>query len=157
MTDTDTYAIDVPVPNLAIGYTVMSLDGKYAAGPRRENVLQHSVKGGPAGGGYSTVDDLLRFSLALQQHRLLTPKSTELLWTAKVNDGPGFGYGYGFGVHSDNGCRSVGHNGGAPGISAEFRCFPDLGFTYVVLSNYDHAAGHVAEFIQQMIVRRAAP
>lgn len=157
MTDTDTYAIDTPVPNLAIGYTNMTLDGAPAPGPRHNNLLLHSIKGGPAGGGYSTVDDLLRFSLALQQNKLLSPKSTELLWTAKVKEGPTFGYAYGFGEEFENGHRCVGHNGGAPGISADFRCFPDLGYTYAVLSNYDQAAARVGDFIRQMIARREAP
>lgn len=157
MTDTDTYAIDTPVPNLAIGYTNATLGGERSPGPRHNNLLLHSVKGGPAGGGYSTVDDLLRFSLALQKNTLLSPKSTELIWTAKVKEGPSFGYAYGFGEEFENGHRCVGHNGGAPGISADFRHFPDLGYTYAVLSNYDEAAGRVGNFIRQMLVRRPAP
>ena len=46
MVNTDCYELDRPVPNLAIGYMKDGDDGRW-----RNNMLQHSVKGGPAGGG----------------------------------------------------------------------------------------------------------
>jgi len=53
MNDTDSYPLDTIVPNRAIGYT----------GPKhaRTNVYTLPGRGSSAGGGYSTVADLLRF------------------------------------------------------------------------------------------------
>ena len=156
MTNTDCYAMDTPVPNLAIGYTSMDPNGKRVDGPRRNNLFSHSVKGGPSGGGFSTVEDLLKFSIALQDHTLLGPEMTETLLTGKVSMGPGMAYAYLFGDKIANGHRYVGHNGGAPGISADFRFYPKLGYTLAVLANYDGAAGGVGNFIRQIIERAPA-
>ena len=43
-----------------------------------------SLKGGPAGGGYSTVEDFFKFSLAIRSHLLLSPESTVNLLEGKV-------------------------------------------------------------------------
>jgi hypothetical protein len=37
-----------------------------------------------------------------------------------------------------NGQRLFGHNGGAPGVGAQLDMYPDLGYTVVVLSNWDY-------------------
>jgi ABC-type sugar transport system substrate-binding protein len=34
----------------------------------------------------------------------------------------------------------VGHNGGSPGIAANFEMYTELGYTAVILSNYDPPA-----------------
>ncbi len=156
MIDTDCYAMDTPTPNLAIGYTHMDGNHEHRDGPRRNNLFSHSLKGGPAGGGFSTVEDLLRFSLALQEHKLLSPEMTETLLTRKIALGPGLGYAYFFGDETTNGHRHVGHNGGAPGISADFHIYSDLGYTVAVLSNYDGAAAIVSRFIRGIIERAPA-
>ena len=41
-------------------------------------------RGTSAGGGYSTVEDLLHFADALQQNKLLNPHYTDLLTTGKA-------------------------------------------------------------------------
>lgn len=154
MPDTDAYELDQPVQNRAIGYTHAGPDGKLAAGLRRNNLLLHVVKGGPAGGGYSTVEDMLHFSLALRSYKLLSEQYTHLILTGKVErpdpETTDSLYAYGFGVSTANGKRIVGHRGGAPGINGQFDMYLDLGYTVVVLSNYDPpAATQVARWIQQ--------
>lgn len=64
MPNTDAYEMDKPIPNLAIGY-YKDDEGNY-----RNNLFVHSVKGGPAGGGFSTLHDLHHFVLALCDHTL---------------------------------------------------------------------------------------
>ncbi len=156
MINTDCYAMDQPVPNLAIGYTHLDDNNEAVDGPRRNNLFSHTLKGGPAGGGFSTVEDMLRFSLAIQEHKLLSPEMTETLLSGKVSQGQGFSYAYLFGDEMGNGHRHVGHNGGAPGVSAEFCFYPDLGYTAVVLSNYDNVAATVINFIRGIIQRLPA-
>ena len=99
------------------------------------------MKGSPAGGGYSTVDDLLKFVLALQNHKLLSKKFTEIVTTGKVEAGGMVGkYAYGFGDKIFHGKHIVGHNGGAPGIAANLDIFPEAGYIAITLMNYDPPA-----------------
>lgn len=44
--------------------------------------------GSPAGGGYTTVNDMLRFARAVTGHRLLCPELTETVLTGKVTLNP---------------------------------------------------------------------
>jgi hypothetical protein len=58
----------------------------------------HVLRGGPAGGGYSTVEDLFRFAKALKEYKLLSRKYTETVLAGKV-ELPGSNhakYAYGF-------------------------------------------------------------
>jgi D-alanyl-D-alanine carboxypeptidase len=136
MSDTGFYEPGKETPNLAIGYTTRSEDGKPLE-EARDNSDMREVKGGPAGGGYSTAPDLVKFHQALLSHKLLDKKHTELITTGKVDGPRGSRYAYGFGDNSGSGKRSIGHNGGAPGIAADFAMFPDSGYTSVALMNSD--------------------
>ncbi len=49
-------------------------------------------------------------------------------------------YAYGFIDKIFNGKHIVGHNGGSPGIAANFDMFPELGYAAIILSNYDPPA-----------------
>ncbi len=153
MESTDSYELDIPEPNVAQGYTHMVPNSETRDGPWRNNILMHSVKGAPAGGGYSTVDDLLRFSIAMQFNELLGEEMTEILLTGKVRMGPGMKYAYLFGDRGRGERRTVGHNGGAPGISADFKFYPESGYTVAVLANYDEAAMPVSHFINELLGR----
>jgi len=155
MINSDTYAMDRETPNLAMGYTRNPGETEW-----RNNLYEHVIRGGPAGGGYSTVEDLLRFAQALTQHQLLTPESTTLLTTGKVKlpGSDGAEYGYGFGVEMVNGHRRFGHNGGFTGINSELQIYPDLGYVVAVMSNYDPpAASRVAERIGKLITGSPIP
>ena len=142
MGNTDSYERDKEVAKLAIGYTKAGEDGRPdPSAPRRANTPMRPAKGSPAGGGYSTVDDMLKFSIALRNHKLLSAKYTELITTGKVDMGnSGRKYAYGFGEEVSNGRRVVGHNGGGPGIGANLDIFTETGYTVVVLGNYDPPA-----------------
>ena len=63
MKNTDAYEMDHDTPNLAIGYTPdrQEPSDPIVPGKVRNNLFLHVVKGGPAGGGFSTVGDLIRF------------------------------------------------------------------------------------------------
>ncbi len=154
MTDTDCYAIDIPVANLAMGYTRLDPKTRRPGETWRENTLLHSIKGGPAGGGYSTLDDLHRFALAVQSHKLLDPEHTRLYLEGKVEFEPGLYYSCLIDDDRAGGHRRHGHNGGGPGISAEFAFYPDMGFTVAVLSNVDNGAVKPAGFLRALIERR---
>ena len=130
MADTDAYELDYAVPGMAVGYSRSSdRPGKW-----RNNLFTNVVKGGPAGGSYSTAADLLKFADALTHDRLLSKANTDLLTTGKQKYGSRM-YAYGFTEESLNGHRIIGHGGGNVGIADELMIFTDLGYTAVILTN----------------------
>jgi CubicO group peptidase (beta-lactamase class C family) len=92
-------------------------------------------RGMAAGGGYTTVGDLLKFATALMQHKLLDEKHTALLLEGKVDIGPDRKYAYGFEDARKDGRGAVGHSGGAPGMSGDLRIYPKSGYVVAALSN----------------------
>jgi CubicO group peptidase (beta-lactamase class C family) len=154
MTNTDAYEMDSDTPNMATGYTLMTPTGPSSDGRRRTNLFLHSFKGGPAGGGFSTVEDLFRFATALTTNKLLSQKYTDLITTGKVKTSgdEDTQYAYGFQEEKNNGQRSFGHGGGFPGINSELRIFPDLGYTVAVMANYDPpTASRVADRVTKLL------
>jgi CubicO group peptidase (beta-lactamase class C family) len=127
MTNSDCYEIDRPVENLAIGY---SPDWK---SPYRwqNNLYKHVIKGGPAGGGFSTVKDLHRFALALLSEKYVSKESLKTMWTDHLKAN----YGYGFQVTEGPAGKLVGHSGGFPGINSKLDIYLDSGYIVAVMSN----------------------
>jgi CubicO group peptidase (beta-lactamase class C family) len=156
MTNSDSYELDRDPPNLAVGYTDQGPGGKQSPTREWNNLFLH-VKGGPAGGGYSTVEDLWRFSLALQAHKLLGARSTQLVLTGKVQprqEEAEMKYAYGFFEEQIPGGHIVGHGGGFPGINSQLDIYLGRGYTVAVMSNYDPpAAGRVARRIRTLLLR----
>jgi D-alanyl-D-alanine carboxypeptidase len=133
---------DQVVADRSIGY--MRSDG--TSWQPNTDTLPYS--GTSAGGGYSTVEDLLKFATALQTNKLLKPQYTEMLTTGKVETPNGGKYAYGFQEASVNGTRCFGHGGGAPGMNGELKICPGPGYVVAVLANLDPpAATRVADFI----------
>lgn len=130
MMNTDAYELDKVIPNLATGYT-MSLE---EPGQWKNNTFLNPTKGTPAGGGYSTADDLLSFANALQNNILLSKENTALCTSGKVNYRAGM-YGYGFEENTIDGHRIIGHTGGHDGVASEIMIYPDLSYTVVILTN----------------------
>jgi CubicO group peptidase (beta-lactamase class C family) len=151
MTSTDAYELDRVNPNLAVGYQKeFADDGTLQV---RNNVFMHVIRGGPAGGGYSTAGDLIRFAEALKSGKLVRPATFELMTTPKpAVKSPD--YGYGFSVDTATGI--VGHSGGFPGISSNLDIFKGTGYVAVVLSNYGGASQPVVERIRSLVRRRGA-
>lgn len=135
----------------AIGYFVPR--GAGATG-LISNVDDLGYIGSPAGGGYASANDLLRFATALYNDSLIDAQHREVMTTYKVQQGQDDGYAYLYADNRINGQRYIGHNGGAPGINAEFSVFPDSAYTIVVLSNTDFNASPVADKIRQWIAYR---
>ncbi|MGB8951238.1 MAG: serine hydrolase [Candidatus Aminicenantales bacterium] len=136
------------LPNLAMGYEKVQEEGKAFW---RKTTFAGKIKGSPSGGGFSTVDDLLKFAEALRSDLLISSESKELLMSAK----PGLSsmnYGYGFIIDSSRKLgRVVGHGGAAPGVSANFRMFVDKNYTMIILSNYSEASLSVSRYIRSLL------
>jgi CubicO group peptidase (beta-lactamase class C family)/outer membrane lipoprotein-sorting protein len=133
--------------NVALGYDKVQEEGKAIW---RKTGLFGNNDGTPSGGGFSTVDDFLKFAEALGSNLLISSESKELLMSAK----PGLNsknYGYGFWIERSRFGRVVGHGGVAPGVSANFRMFLDRGYTLITLSNYSEAMLPVARKIRSLL------
>ena len=146
MTSTGFLPEEQAVPGRSVGYT------RFGGGEWHPNTDTLPYSGTSAGGGYSTVEDLARFANALLSYKLLNAQCTHLLTTGKVETQGGQKYAYGFFESIQNGHRSFGHGGGAPGQNGDLEIFPQSGYVVVVLSNLDPpAAQYVSSFISKRL------
>jgi CubicO group peptidase (beta-lactamase class C family) len=147
MINSDAYELDHVNHNLAVGY---EQEETPQGVEYRNNIFMHVIRGGPAGGGYSTVNDLTRFAEALKSGRLVSEASVRLLTTPKPElNSPA----YGFGFVIDEGGRVVGHSGGFPGINSQLDIYVGEPFTFAVMSNYGGAsAQRVAQKVRTLVL-----
>ncbi|WP_269714267.1 serine hydrolase domain-containing protein [Caulobacter sp. NIBR2454] len=102
-------------------------------------------EGLPAGGGYSTVEDLHAFAVSLRAGRLVRPATLAVMTTPKVVAGSSH-WGLGLAIRSRNGATYYGHGGSAPGVNGDFAVYRD--YVTVVLCNRGHpAALNAPDFI----------
>jgi CubicO group peptidase (beta-lactamase class C family) len=71
MENSDSYELDALAPNVATGYTRRSSADVREGDVRRSNIYTAPARGSSAGGGYSNAEDLLKFTLALRNGKLL--------------------------------------------------------------------------------------
>lgn len=132
MSNTDFYELDTHPKNLAEGFE------DAPGGSRRNNIFALGVKGSPAGGAYSTGSDMARFAMALSSGKLVSKTMVEQMWTGVTENGSGTSeYGLGATISTTNGYRVISHGGGWRGITNHFAFLPELGYSIVILSNYD--------------------
>lgn len=157
MNDTGIWRLDESVPNRAEGYFSDCYQGKCQW---KNNNFEVPLIGSPAGGAYSTVEDLFRFSNALHSKKLLNHKLTAEIFSTNIvtvskdvklkpykignmsipENMSWYGFSgawnkFGFAVWKDP--SLVGHTGGIKGASAFFATSPDNQYTIIILSNLD--------------------
>jgi len=127
---------------------------------RRNNQDDLPFMGSPAGGGYSTSKDLYSFSKALLDNKLLSDEMTKFILTPKEKVGSKEGttlyYGYGFQILDVGyGHHRYGHGGTFAGVNTRLDMYPWLGYSVVVLSNYDQpAASRIANRAGKLILAK---
>lgn len=141
MTDSRLAQEDEVLANRAIGY-IPDPKGGYRANVRE--IIPASADGGLR----TTATDLLRFDQALNGNALLDADSRQRMFTPV---GPAPFHASGWFTKRVDGHLALGHGGGAPGINAEFRRYPDDGYTVIVLSNQDMGATPLAEEIEKSL------
>jgi CubicO group peptidase (beta-lactamase class C family) len=150
MTNTDCYELDKVNRNLAVGYDKNYTDDGIVFG---NNIFMHVMRGGPHGGGYSTVEDLLKFDRALNGNKLVGAEYVKMLTTAKPDlNSPNYGYGF----QISSGGKGFGHSGGFPGINSNLEMFPETGWTLIVMSNYSRGGQPVIQKMQSLIENASA-
>jgi CubicO group peptidase (beta-lactamase class C family) len=149
MTNTDSYELDLVNPNLAVGYHKHFNDTGIEWS---NNVFAHVMKGGPQGGGYSTVEDLLKFDQALRSGKLLSSDNFKLLTSPKPDlKSPDYGYGFQY----DSKRNVAGHGGGFLGINSNLDMYLGSGWSAIVMSNYSRGASPVQSKMQELIAAAA--
>jgi D-alanyl-D-alanine carboxypeptidase len=144
MTSTSLRMEDKAIPSLSIEYT------KMGATHWIPNTDAPTNSGTSAGGGFSTVGDLLRFANALRENKLLDAQHMKLMTTGRVANPFGLD-AYGFGVQIINGNQCFGHNGSSRGVNGDLEICLDSSYTVVALANMDPPA---AEQVSQFIIGR---
>ncbi len=91
-------------------------------------------RGTSAGGGYTTATDLMKFARALMSNKLLKAETLAEATRPQFTTGD---YGFGFQIGRPDEVRTYGHGGGAPGMNAILRVYPDSGQAVIVLCNLD--------------------
>lgn len=114
----------------------ISLPVTRMGGTRRSAMDQLPWRGTPAGGGVSTVDDLLKFLNALNGGKLLPPA---LLAEAVQRQTPQGIMKWGFGIMSSGSTEAPywGHGGGAEGMSFVLDYFPRTGVSFACMASRD--------------------
>jgi D-alanyl-D-alanine carboxypeptidase len=127
MTSSGSEPESLSVKSLAIPYTRV-------AGGWKQDSASLPWRGTSAGGGYSTVGDLLKFANALRSGKLVSMESFNIATRPQNHK---VWYGYGFMVEGSGNERQYGHEGGASGGHAAFLVLPSKEYVVVGLSNFD--------------------
>lgn len=152
MTGSGFDAIEDVTPKLSVGYF---RDGPFATAWKAD-WMKIPFKGGPAGGGYSTNADLLRFARALRGGKLVKPATLARMFVDEVPAGPGF-YAAGFGDRLSHGRHIRGHAGGIEGTDADLAIVWETGAAVALTSN-EGPAQHwlLAERIADLLAAESA-
>jgi CubicO group peptidase (beta-lactamase class C family) len=140
-------------PKLAVGYF---REGPFST-DWKANWMTLPFKGSPAGGGYSTNTDLLRFATALRDGKLVKPATAMKMFDGEVPAGPG-GYAAGFGDRLSHDRHIRGHAGGAPGMDADLAMVWETKAAVAVTSNEgdSQTAMMLAENIADLLAAEGA-
>lgn len=122
---------DEIVPGLAVGY--YHDDGVFSR-TWKANWVQGIYKGSPAGGGYSTNADLLKFAEALRGGKLVKSTTLAKMFYNEVPAGPG-AIGAGIDERLSHGRHIRGHQGGIEGTTANLEMVWETGAAVALTSN----------------------
>ncbi|EZH76009.1 hypothetical protein ATO12_04260 [Aquimarina atlantica] len=151
MSNSGLYDVDHPIENAAEGYTLSDIyPNKF-----KKNIFMGTVRGSAAGGGYTTIEDLYRFTYAFRKNKLLDVEHTNLMKTQK-SDEEWYGYGMQFPGLANS--KMYGHSGGHFGVGSEWRIYEKQNYTVIILTNKDADQGFLdARFYIQKTLAGSTP
>jgi len=146
MFNSGSFALDSVTENIASGYLKRMHSDSWV-----DSIYTRAIKGSPAGGGFSTIEDLHQFSLALTNYKLLSQKLTLDAYSEKTQYNSAFWYGYGFSISGKPDNRIIGHGGAYLGVDARLDIHLDSGFTVVILANQSDVVAPVRRKINELL------
>jgi CubicO group peptidase (beta-lactamase class C family) len=150
------FRMDLVEPDVAEGVEAIEGDNGGIVGWRR-NIYSYPPVGGPDGGAYVTVGDLLRFHRAVTDGRLLGPALTAELLSPKARHsarGAGshlMGFGFEFETDADDVVRCYWKEGVNVGVSGMLRHYPRKDITFAVLAVGEKAAWSPSKAIDEAV------
>ncbi len=130
--NTQTTTVKTIIPNRADGYVSNNSTFSNA---------EDYVALRPSGAFISTINDMLKWEMLLQENKILTEKSLQQMWndtvitTAKSANGAAIYYGYGWRTTRYLNKKIVFHSGVLPGFRAAFYRVPDEKTAIIILAN----------------------
>ncbi len=122
------------VPNRATGYRLV--DGEI----KNPEWVSPSVNTTADGSLYFTINDLVKWAIALTHQQLLNHADLQAAWTpVRLNDGGTYPYGFGWMLREQRGHRRIGHSGGWQGFKTSIYRYPEFDLTVIVLANLAEA------------------
>jgi len=137
------------IPDRAQGYR------KNDSGELRNSALADTSNKVPGGGLVGTVEDLVRFALALQKGSLVSAETREAMWTAqKTRDGQQTSYGLGWQVQLTDGRKEVAHSGAQQRVSTLLYVLPEQRFAVALMANLEgvERRGELARKIAEIVL-----
>ncbi|HVG19313.1 MAG TPA: serine hydrolase domain-containing protein [Blastocatellia bacterium] len=123
------------IPNRAQGYF------KNQGGQLRNSTLADTSYKIPGGGFCSTVIDLARFAIAVQEGALVKQQTLDQMWTRqKTRDGKETSYGLGWGLSDRSGLKEVQHGGAQQRVTTNLYMIPEKGLAVVLMANVEGAS-----------------
>lgn len=159
MSETDFSELDEVLPDVAEGYVpVLDANGKVTGW--KKNYYRATIGPAADGGATSTLKDMLAYSQALRQGKLISPKLVEVMTSAQAVqdeiDEQGCQWGYGFGcfvmLDANKQVLRWGHTGEEDGVSCRLWHYPRQEVTVIILGNQSLCAGEVSSRIHKMVL-----
>jgi hypothetical protein len=138
-------------PGRALGYRYASDEERL---PRLDNLDAGLGRGAPYGYATSTVADIERLLLAVNERRIISDTSASRILDGQLPTGePGRFAGYGMFVEEHAGRMVITSAGAGPGVSAWLDFVPESGYRAIVLSNSPKPAAHrVGRFLRSRLL-----
>jgi CubicO group peptidase (beta-lactamase class C family) len=131
----------------AVGWIKDEVTDPLGIGEWRSNDGRNgSLRGGPAGGTWSTARDMWRFVDALAAGRVVRPETLQSMWSDRRRAGRNLGAALGFmfrGAGEEPSFFGHAGGGGNAGVSTSVFVTPDREWAVVVLSNFSSPAGEM--------------
>lgn len=145
---TQTFYEDPKAPRIATGYVTFALSEPEAIGPEGNGWLRG------AGGIYSTPLDLVNWTLALVDGKVLKPESYALMTAPrKLAGGKISEYGCGVSTRIQGGRQVISHNGAVSGFNAYAAAVPSTRSAVILTCNLEGGLGSLPSQILGLMLK----
>ncbi|MGM0881844.1 MAG: serine hydrolase domain-containing protein [Bacillota bacterium] len=148
MNDTGYFRMDQLPERTAVGYIDSGLTGL----TWKTNIYAVPIVGGPDGGAFTTVNDLVKFWNALMANLLLSKRLTEKMLSPHIRDTDYVHYGYGVWILKlNNEIFKYYVMGSDPGVEMQSSFYAKSKLHAHILANIGNGAGSIATQIDEAI------